>query len=445
MKRRRKYENQKVEECGIWIDTKELKRKRTQAHSISELLNPLSRSKYNIAVALNLTQTKAPQKRVKQTTVSSFFLPKSKGNPGNPPHESRLQAVGTASPFRSTTEEEIYASQPELSVVANPCGDRLDCSTLLGGSEVCPTALREACLGMVENNQQINKASGSVERTSWALHHTQQSCHKAATSRVTGELQSGTTGETGASTKGPILFPDDSTKLDFTYDSQGNRVISHSESAEPTDENSLPNQGARPCADSETMGTESFRTELLDSATQHTTSRAQGLWERKTLLSPKKRNSAPFLDDKENIFKPFMGKRKHWNQSSGKKHRLPLGTTSVLHCPSVCHDKPMAFIRRQGSPSEQCELSLLFSQDSQGKRVISHRSTEPRSRAAPSNVHSAVIGNIGPPHARLPYLDLALCNSPPPLELEDDIISSPLFTQDSEGQVVIKHSSRAIN
>ncbi|XP_072447463.1 disks large homolog 1-like [Chiloscyllium punctatum] len=78
MKRKKMSGNPKVEECDIWLDTRELKRKKVESHSISKLLNPLSRRNHTAEVALNFTQTRAPQQCIKQTTVSSFFFPKAK-------------------------------------------------------------------------------------------------------------------------------------------------------------------------------------------------------------------------------------------------------------------------------------------------------------------------------------------------------------------------------
>uniref|UniRef100_UPI00398EA2F5 solute carrier family 35 member G3-like isoform X1 n=2 Tax=Pristiophorus japonicus TaxID=55135 RepID=UPI00398EA2F5 len=78
MKHKKKLANHKVEECGIWLDTAVLKRRKMEPRPISKLLNPLSRSKYSVEVALNFTQTRVPQPCVIQTTVPSFFFPQSK-------------------------------------------------------------------------------------------------------------------------------------------------------------------------------------------------------------------------------------------------------------------------------------------------------------------------------------------------------------------------------
>ncbi|XP_019905679.3 uncharacterized protein LOC105012593 isoform X1 [Esox lucius] len=64
------------EECGVWLDTADLKGKAKQKRPIpiSKLLNPLARSRsYSLAVALNFTQTKIQMPVTKQSSISSFF------------------------------------------------------------------------------------------------------------------------------------------------------------------------------------------------------------------------------------------------------------------------------------------------------------------------------------------------------------------------------------
>ncbi|XP_059829883.1 uncharacterized protein LOC132396378 isoform X2 [Hypanus sabinus] len=443
MKRQRKCKNQKVEECGIWLDTEELKRKRPKAHSISELLNPLSKNRYNIEISLNFTQTRAPQRCVKQTTVSSFFFPKSKGNPRSTAHTSNLQAVDhslAALPFPSTSEDKTLKDQPEVIIDADLCAGGLDSHTQTDGREMRPTTLTEVCHSTVGNISPptttcIKSALGSDEQASQVLHRTQLPCCKA--DGVTSESQSSTPGEDTASVKGPI----DSICHGFTQDSQGRRVISHRRSAPSAAVNSRLDQGVCPCADSETLCRESFGSEMSGclTSTQCSVSRARGLLERKAVLLPKPdRGNSSFLNNKENIFEPmlssFTGKRKDLYQPLLERTLMPFGNTSLLQCPSALNDKPVAFMKCRELLGDQCEVSDLFSQDSQGNRVISHRY---RKNRILSEGHSGVSSS---PHIRVSRLDHALCKS----LSEDDTTFSPLFTQDSEGHVMIKHSSRAM-
>ncbi|XP_061616400.1 aurora kinase A- and ninein-interacting protein [Phyllopteryx taeniolatus] len=74
--------NPAPEECGVWLDTVELKGKAKQkktARPISKMLNPLAKGAgYSLAVVFNFTQTKTEMPRTKQSSISSFFSPRSK-------------------------------------------------------------------------------------------------------------------------------------------------------------------------------------------------------------------------------------------------------------------------------------------------------------------------------------------------------------------------------
>ncbi|XP_030202883.1 uncharacterized protein aunip [Gadus morhua] len=65
------------EQCGVWLDPVELKskvKKKQPFRPISNLLNPLAGGdRYSLAVALNFTQTKIEMPNVKQSSISSFF------------------------------------------------------------------------------------------------------------------------------------------------------------------------------------------------------------------------------------------------------------------------------------------------------------------------------------------------------------------------------------
>ncbi|XP_073319726.1 aurora kinase A- and ninein-interacting protein [Pagrus major] len=65
------------EECGVWLDTTQLKGRTKQkrlARPISKLLNPFAGGGgYNLAVALNFTQTKVEMPKTKQSAISTFF------------------------------------------------------------------------------------------------------------------------------------------------------------------------------------------------------------------------------------------------------------------------------------------------------------------------------------------------------------------------------------
>ncbi|CAL9691482.1 unnamed protein product [Knipowitschia caucasica] len=68
---------QNTEDCGVWLDTVQMKGKalkKRSARPISKLLNPFADGAgYNVAVALNFTQTKLEMPKTKQSSISKFF------------------------------------------------------------------------------------------------------------------------------------------------------------------------------------------------------------------------------------------------------------------------------------------------------------------------------------------------------------------------------------
>ncbi|XP_041034875.1 uncharacterized protein LOC121272326 [Carcharodon carcharias] len=472
IKRKKKFENPKVEECGIWLDTRELKRRKKEPCSISKLLNPLSRRNYNIEVALNFTQTRAAQRCVKQTTVSSFFLPKSEGKLAKPPQTSTLRAVGAASPDsgKSVIEGETYASQPERIIDNNFCRDNFGCSAPTNQQERLPTILRaersnseerEPLRGTTHSNTTLSPNKQSCR----ALEQRQHFCLKggASVDIVSQEPVSshGSAGEVSASSDALSVPPDDLTRLDFTQDSQGNRVISHRKATRSPAVNCPSDRGTPvvggksddwPPAKSAILCTQSFEAGLFGplTSTQRTANREKGLLKRKAVAhSPKKVNSAQdkglFPENKENIFGQLM----YPNSASLKRPLVSHGTTPLLHRRNSLHDaESLAFKWPKTPRSDQSTLSLLFSQDSQGNRVISHRCPDnrcgvafPDSLKLPldhcTNSFSGGKGCSVPPIVKLPYLPFVV-------EPKYDDTFCPqadlLFTQDSEGNAVIRHS-----
>uniref|UniRef100_A0A672YSZ5 Uncharacterized protein n=1 Tax=Sphaeramia orbicularis TaxID=375764 RepID=A0A672YSZ5_9TELE len=63
------------EECGVWLDTVQLKGKAKQVPIGSRLWS----GGYNVAVALNFTQTKMEMPKTKQSSISTFFTCQRRG------------------------------------------------------------------------------------------------------------------------------------------------------------------------------------------------------------------------------------------------------------------------------------------------------------------------------------------------------------------------------
>ncbi|CAG5891912.1 unnamed protein product [Menidia menidia] len=73
------FQSAAQEECGVWLDTLQLKgkaRQKRSARPISKMLNPFAEGGgYSLAVALNFTQTKMEMPKTKQSSISTFFTP----------------------------------------------------------------------------------------------------------------------------------------------------------------------------------------------------------------------------------------------------------------------------------------------------------------------------------------------------------------------------------
>ncbi|XP_067112354.1 uncharacterized protein [Osmerus mordax] len=70
---------QTSEQCGVWFDTVDLKvkaKKKKMVRPISKQLNPLARNGgYTLGVALNFTQTKIQMPNTKQSSITAFLAP----------------------------------------------------------------------------------------------------------------------------------------------------------------------------------------------------------------------------------------------------------------------------------------------------------------------------------------------------------------------------------
>uniref|UniRef100_UPI00398F7BFA aurora kinase A- and ninein-interacting protein-like isoform X2 n=1 Tax=Pristiophorus japonicus TaxID=55135 RepID=UPI00398F7BFA len=459
MKHKKKLANHKVEECGIWLDTAVLKRRKMEPRPISKLLNPLSRSKYSVEVALNFTQTRVPQPCVIQTTVPSFFFPQSKGKPANLPQKSTPGAVDAASLVsgNNVTEGETHNDQPGL------IGDKDSRVDGFGRGRLAGRGERSAATRGAAGCSQEERGPPAGTRRADTTPALNDQRHRASEHgrRFRGESRAGDgtvarepppTGSTS-----PHTPPDRLPQLDFTQDSQRNRVMSHRKSPSSPALNRSPDQGTpgagTKAGKSEILCTERFGAGLDRhfASTLRATNGERGSTERKVMRSPRKLNSdwggGLFAEDKENVFWPIR-KEMNLNPTAWKCFLLPAGTSSLPRRSNAPrHAESPAFKRSTKPRDEQSTLSLLFSQDSQGNRVISHRRTDtscPQNRRlAPSRCTSAIDGGSGcslPPNAKLPLL----CASSSLLQSKYDNTFSPradlLFTQDSEGNAVIKHA-----
>ncbi|XP_067879627.1 uncharacterized protein [Heterodontus francisci] len=409
----------------------------------------------------------------------------SEGKPTNPQHTSSLRAVGAASPGsgKNITEGETYIGQPELLIDSDFHRGSFGCYTLADQQERLPTILRTVHCSSEERDPprgttHSNTTLALNEQSYQVSEQRQGFCQDGAgIDIVVHEPPSprGTADKVSASSDMPNVHPDNLTQLGFTQDSQENRVISHRKVTRSPAVNYSLDKGTPvgegntedwPFAESAILCKQSFEAGLFGplTSTQQTVNREKGLSERKAAVhSPRKLNSDRdkdlFTENKENVFRPTVlfstRKEMNFNRTSLKRPLLSSGAPSLLHCSNVPHGaESLAFKRLKRPCNDQSTLSLLFSQDSQGNRVISHRQTGSRNGVVfPENWNlplghctNAISGGEGcnvPLNMKLPHLDI-VCKSTCMAESKYDYMFCPwtdlLFTQDSEGNAVIKHS-----
>lgn len=145
-------------------------------------------------------------------------------------------------------------------------------------------------------------------------------------------------------------------------------------------------------------------------------------------------NSSPLDDDKENAnIAPFKSPNKHRTSNPKVAHTPPLPKYIPEHPQKKApiEESQLVWIKPSSSPVKRTQLSckaededslaMLFTQDSEGFRVIAHGGTRGRS---PLKDHSNINAGVSRVRAR---------KSLP--EEEEEM----LFTQDSQGNVVIRH------
>uniref|UniRef100_A0A3B3ZC19 Aurora kinase A and ninein interacting protein n=1 Tax=Periophthalmus magnuspinnatus TaxID=409849 RepID=A0A3B3ZC19_9GOBI len=104
---------QREEDCDVWIDTAQLKgkvQKKRLARPISKLLNPFTRgSGYNVAVALNFTQTKMEMPKTKQSSISNFFTCQRRGRPNTSAQEVCLTTATATGDSNDSKNEPLWS------------------------------------------------------------------------------------------------------------------------------------------------------------------------------------------------------------------------------------------------------------------------------------------------------------------------------------------------
>ncbi|XP_062846587.1 aurora kinase A- and ninein-interacting protein [Trichomycterus rosablanca] len=400
------------EDCGVWLDASErrAKQQQKQVRPISKLLNPLARAGgYSTAVALNFTQTKMQMPVTRQSTISSFFLPRSKTNedPDDFSSSGPSWMSSTPLPQALTGTKRKREKLFELSSESD--------NFILNKAEIQP---------MDFNAESESKS----ERICKDPRKEQQFFH----------LIWGYQSDEPAEKRRP-----ENTKIENITDTQqeGNETIFHgfkdSDELENTHETMLHKEQTQenmedspaplterdyrnkvPLKDRNVMAKKiSTRSDIASQERRKNPFRFQEDSE----LAEQFHQASVMIKDKENI-------RPNNTEFSPVKQHLTLSNSPAklnVHIKGKSCRTPTKSIR-YSVESEEDSMAMLFTQDSEGFRVIANRSQW--SRRPLKDQTNSLLGRD--------CFNISAVNS---LESENSVEPEMLFTQDSQGNMVIKH------
>ncbi|XP_007547785.1 aurora kinase A and ninein-interacting protein [Poecilia formosa] len=386
------------EECGIWLDTVQLKekaKKKRQARPIAKLLNPLATGGgYSLAVALNFTQTKMEMPKTKQSSISAFFAPKCRVLHKMSSTEAPSLDSGLPSSPSTTTRPATVSSVKKRA--REICSENLDL---------------ESDAGVDYNLEKEN-----VAETNTTTRHNERTHYSASLDGKSAECQPP---QCKRRLLEPSLLEDDSQIAPQPWSQDP--LFTFSEDSE--DFSSSESNFMNNIQNSESFGN------LKD-------------MEGKTSTQKPAENCSHLKDGKENcrlisfkspskyISLSHLGTRSHhkWAEvknTSPQKQTDHSGSSLVkeAHLDSLWRNTRGSPLKRQKCrEADEDSLAMLFTQDSEGFRVMAHRGLQTRSPLKDQS-------NLSP----------GLVRSYKPVEEEEDEDDEMLFTQDSQGNMVIKH------
>ncbi|OCT94475.1 aurora kinase A and ninein-interacting protein [Xenopus laevis] len=151
---------QQTEECGVWLDTAELKRKPTQTvlpNSSSVRFHPFSRRKPFELAAFDFTQTKTPQPCTKQTSMHYYFTKAGNTNEVLKKKCKMIDHLPTVT--ASVHEKDIRENTHENSNTVHPFSDTM-----------CPLGSTGAIVFLKDDNSMNNPAEDQESPDSCERH-----------------------------------------------------------------------------------------------------------------------------------------------------------------------------------------------------------------------------------------------------------------------------------
>ncbi|KAM7083170.1 aurora kinase A- and ninein-interacting protein [Ciconia maguari] len=394
MKRRRRGgAAQQAEACDVWLDTAELKQSAAQSLIAKPKVSSRILERKHASVAF--TQTKASQPRTKQTTISAFFSTqtdekdKENSRPSpfilNKDHKGKDSSL-PASPVKILALPQMEEAQKQ-SFRAEEETAQVTPQQRAQKAPASPTPLPDSLLLQVESHSMSEASCGAGE---------------------------------------------DSCFFSFTQDSEGNRIIAHrnesdliagetvSSSGSVTSDCGINKQEGQPLPEEAKTGLD-FQPRL-------------GANQNKKPHQSSRVNSLSDFTETDNI-NPTLRRDSTWAAGFYSSPRRPARAQPLRER----SQNAGAASAEEGwgskmGPSSPCRQ--LFTQDSEGNRVIAHRCQNvpsPRQDRGSSRRQLPTSPYKGCPS------DAANRSLSKPWEQRLDVCYDLLFTQDSEGNRVIKH------
>ncbi|KAB5530967.1 hypothetical protein PHYPO_G00135460 [Pangasianodon hypophthalmus] len=425
------------EECGVWLDTAELRvKKQTKlARPISKLLNPLARSGgYSMAVALNFTQTKMEMPATKQSTISSFFLPLTKkeidADDCSCPWPSGMSSTPLPEAHAGTKRkrEMIFELPSELDDVSGHSSliepQEYDADIERVSGEVCNDDDKEKQFLHLIWGYQSEECEPPGKRKPHEnikienVTNTQKDSSKAVTRGCT-------------TADGPEEIPESLLHRDQTQQYSHDNFQMHRSICGKNNDGSSASLSTEDMYTQEPLKDQSVTEKSASCLTPKSAPKIQN-----TMTRPVKSYKEPELFERRNQWSPVKREDKENSRPTSLRHSTALSPFKQPMCSSPAKrssdfnrkfcQTPKTSIR-EAQENDEDSFSMLFTQDSEGFRVIAHRSKQ--SRCPLKDQTNSLEGRE--------YLSIP---SVTPLETENsDPEAEMLFTQDSQGNIVIKH------
>ncbi|KAL0961860.1 hypothetical protein UPYG_G00332590 [Umbra pygmaea] len=425
------------EECGVWLDTVDLKVKAKQkrlSKPISKILNPLARSGgYSLAVALNFTQSKIQMPVTKQSSISSFFFRQPNVSPKT---NASLEPCRNALDVTSSSSTKCTSTSPRPAGIGSGTkrkrGVDLECSRSQHRGDQPATVLtrsegQEDGTGIPE----VWEAHSFRERAYW---------ERAYIPDLNGDR----------------LFKDESEENSVKRRPSGKvspPVVTDSDDEEPWGACSSTHCSQALTEPSEQVTWNSISQESEGQGGMTDQELPSGMmWASDSGLAfpgsmQKKGGFGALLGlhgqtsiQRRPVLSSMMspeveGKENDTSLSPPSSKRTPLSPVSIYRQRERCIPSPRKHVLEQPakrvpeqplSEAEADTLGAMFTQDSEGFRVIAHRALVQRS---PLKDRSNLVAS-GRDRIHTAYHSLKVAEHE-----EQDM----LFTQDSQGNMVIKH------